>query len=108
MLPFASPPTQYDFAKILTLYCNVALSPFLESEYTKSDTGLEVMQGSIVTETYERSGDYTVLYLDAQLKLPVLLGIKSIFYSRDLKSHLKRMAQVLQMQLNPRVCRVYL
>ena len=57
----------------------------VESEYVhKSYWVGGDAKGSIVTETYERSGDYTVLYLDAQLKLPVLLGIKSIFYSRDL------------------------
>ncbi len=50
-------------------------------------------KGTIVTETYERSGDYTMLHVDARMKLPVLLGIKSIFTLNDLKSNLQQMAQ---------------
>ncbi|MDI1495605.1 MAG: hypothetical protein K8823_913 [Cenarchaeum symbiont of Oopsacas minuta] len=49
-------------------------------------------KGSIVIEMYEKSENGTVLYVDAKLKLPITLAIKSIFSFKKLESNLHQMA----------------
>ena len=50
-------------------------------------------KGSIISETYEKSENETILHVDAQLKLPFFLALKSVFYSKKLESNLQHMAQ---------------